>query len=104
MAIYLIFLFSFFQELDQVRVLQYNIKGKTASGKNTFDIKEPFVAISRDLLGKYPLASYIYLSGCDKEGLYLVADKMGKRHKNTIDIFTLDRSVRNAYCFCAAVK
>lgn len=103
-TIYFIVLFSYFQEVEQVRVLKYNLIGKTAIGKNTDELKEPFVAVSRDLLNKYPLGSYIYLSGCHWEGLYLVADKMGKRHKKTIDVFTKDIFRKNDVCYCSAVR
>jgi 3D (Asp-Asp-Asp) domain-containing protein len=101
----LIAFFLYFQGLDEVKVLVYNLKGKTAMGINTSEIAEPFVAISRDLLQKYPLGSYVYLSGCKWEGLYLVADKMGRRHKNTVDVYSIsDKKAGITSCYCSAIK
>lgn len=59
------------------------------SFRHTYEkIKEPFVAVSRDLLAAIPLGSYIELSDCLWAGKYKVMDKMGKRHTNTIDVFS----------------
>lgn len=73
--------------LDTVSVITYRIKGKTATGHFTHKIKEPFVAISRDLLLKYPLNTYIILKDCRWKGTYKVLDLMNSRHQKTVDVF-----------------
>ncbi|MBK8700381.1 MAG: hypothetical protein IPN29_12970 [Saprospiraceae bacterium] len=76
------------QDLPAVKVTAYRIKGITASGLRTTSIKEPFVAVSRDLLSEYPMGSYIRLGNCKWEGVYKVLDKMGKKSVNTVDVFS----------------
>ncbi|MBK7699803.1 MAG: hypothetical protein IPJ39_14305 [Saprospiraceae bacterium] len=49
-------------QVDTVSVLTYYIAGKTATGIRTTKIREPFIAISRDLLKTYPF--YIRTSHC----------------------------------------
>jgi 3D (Asp-Asp-Asp) domain-containing protein len=72
---------------DTVDVITYRLKGRTASGLYSTKIKEPFVAVSRDLLKKYPLHSYIELYDCKWKGRYKVLDIMNKRHTKTVDIY-----------------
>jgi len=90
--------------LPRVKVLRYHLKGRTATGQHTHKIKEPFVAISRDLLSIYPLGSYIELSNCSWQGIYRVLDKMGKRHSNTIDVYSKKKKHGITYCDCRLVS
>lgn len=54
------------------------------------DLADPFkhriIAVSRDLLEKYPKGSKVYVSGTSYDGIYTVMDKMNKRYTNRIDI------------------
>ncbi len=94
-----------FEPLDPLYdVTYYNLTGKTATGDYTTAIEEPFVAVSRDLLELYPLNTHILLYGCDYEGVYKVMDKMGKRHKKAIDVFTMDRPRPKMQCYCKALR
>lgn len=86
--------------LESVRVTVYHIRGLTASGEHTNNIEEPFVAVSRDLLEKYPLHSRIKLIDCPFEGIYIVKDKMNKRIINTVDVFLTDNGKRYDPCDC----
>lgn len=54
---------------DTVTVYTYKLKGKTATGQLTRKIKEPFLAISRDLIENYPLSSKVILYDCSWEVL-----------------------------------
>lgn len=85
---------------DTVAVITYKIKGRTATGQMTYKIDKPFVAVSRDLLKKYPLRSKIALYDCKWAGTYTVLDIMGKRHRKTIDIFYKGRKKSKATCLC----
>jgi 3D (Asp-Asp-Asp) domain-containing protein len=85
---------------DTVKVITYKINGKTASGKRTYKIKEPFLAVSRDLLTKYPLHSMIELSDCKWSGKYKVLDIMGKNHVSTVDIFYTGKKKNMVKCVC----
>ncbi len=87
----------------KVKVLRYHLNGRTASGQFTRKIKEPFVAISRDLLDIYPLGSYLQLSNCVWSGTYRVMDKMGKKHTKTIDVFSCKKKKGISYCTCKPV-
>lgn len=52
-----------------------------------------WIAVSRDLLEKFPYGSSVYLwieKGHPKNGSYIVRDTLHKRFKNTIDILTYD--------------
>jgi len=86
--------------LDTVRVMTYKIKGKTATGKRTYKIKVPFLAVSRDLLSKYPLYSTIELFDCRWAGKYKVLDIMGKNHVSTVDIFYKGKKKNIVKCLC----
>jgi 3D (Asp-Asp-Asp) domain-containing protein len=49
------------------------------------------VAVSRDLLYKFPLHSKVQISNSGKfDGVYLVDDVMNKRFKNRVDILVND--------------
>jgi 3D (Asp-Asp-Asp) domain-containing protein len=88
-------------DFDLVSVYYYNIKGKTAIGIRTTEIKEPFVAVSRDLLDRYPLGSYITLSQCPWAGSYRVMDIMNRRYINTIDVYQrIKKKINKAQCIC----
>lgn len=55
------------------------------------DLSNPYkhriVALSRDLLVKYPYGSQVLVQGTkDYDGIYNVEDTMNKRYKNRIDI------------------
>ena len=87
-------------QVDTVSVLTYYIAGKTATGIRTTKIREPFIAISRDLLKTYPLHTYITLSECDWKGRYKVMDIMGKKHQRTIDIYIKGKKKNKQRCLC----
>jgi hypothetical protein len=86
--------------VDTVRVMTYKIKGKTATGKRTYKIKDPFLAVSRDLLSKYPLKSTIELLDCRWAGKYKVLDILGKNHVSTVDIFYKGKKKSIVKCLC----
>ena len=48
--------------------------------------KHRIIAVSRDLLVKYPNGSKVLLKGTKYDGVYTVRDKMNKRFKKRIDI------------------
>ncbi len=54
------------------------------------DLNDPFkhkiIAVSRDLLIKYPKGTKVYVSGTSYDGIYIVMDKMNKRYTNRIDL------------------
>lgn len=86
--------------IDTVNVITYKIKGRTATGQNTYKIKGKFVAVSRDLLSKYPLKSKIELFDCPWAGVYKVLDLMGNRHQKTVDIFYKGKKKNKVSCSC----
>lgn len=88
----------------QVKVLSYSLSGITASGVHTRKIKEPFVAVSRDLISELPMGSYIELSDCPRKGIYKVMDKMGKRHFNTVDVYARKAKKGIFHCTCRPYK
>ncbi len=89
------------QQHSIVSTYYYRTLGKTASGHYTTKIKEPFVAISRDLLHLYPMGSYISLEQCRWSGTYKVMDVMNKRYINTIDVFYRGKKRYNKVeCLC----
>jgi 3D (Asp-Asp-Asp) domain-containing protein len=54
------------------------------------DLEDPYkhkiIAVSRDLLIKYPKGTRVRITGTHYDGIYTVMDKMNKRYKNRIDI------------------
>jgi len=54
------------------------------------DLNNPYkhriIAVSRDLLAKYPMGSKVRIEGTDLDGVYFVRDKMNKRYTKRIDI------------------
>ena len=55
------------------------------------DLRNPYahriIAVSRDLLKKYPKGTTVYVGGVGQyEGYYVVMDKMNKRYTKRIDI------------------
>lgn len=54
------------------------------------DLNNPYkhriIAVSRDLLKKYPKGTKVYIDGTRYDGVYTVMDKMNKRYTNRIDI------------------
>lgn len=54
------------------------------------DLSNPFkhriIAVSRDLLEKYPAGTKVQITGTAYDGVYTVMDKMNKRYTNRIDI------------------
>ena len=54
------------------------------------DLENPYkhriIAVSRDLLNKYPKGSRVRLLGTRYDGIYTVMDKMNRRYTNRIDI------------------
>jgi 3D (Asp-Asp-Asp) domain-containing protein len=85
---------------DSLTVYMYNLRGKTSTGEKTGEIKEPFLAISRDLLSKYPLYTKVILYNCTWKGEYRVMDIMGARHKKSADIYYRGKRRNVAKCLC----
>ena len=54
------------------------------------DLKNPYkhkiIALSRDLLKKYPKGSKVMIVGTNYDGIFTVMDKMNKRYTSRIDI------------------
>ena len=54
------------------------------------DLSNPYkhriIAVSRDLLIKYPEGTKVCISGTNYDGVYTVMDKMNKRYTKRIDI------------------
>jgi 3D (Asp-Asp-Asp) domain-containing protein len=54
------------------------------------DLKNPYkhkiIAVSRDLLIKFPMHSKVLITGTSYDGVYTVEDKMNKRYSKCIDI------------------
>jgi 3D (Asp-Asp-Asp) domain-containing protein len=54
------------------------------------DLKNPYkhkiIAVSRDLLIKYPMGTKVRIEGTNYDGVYIVEDKMNKRYIKRIDI------------------
>ena len=54
------------------------------------DLSNPYkhriIAVSRDLLIKFPMGTKVRVSGTKYDGVYVVEDKMNKRYKKRIDI------------------
>lgn len=48
--------------------------------------KHRIIAVSRDLLKKFPMGTIVFIKGTSYDGLYQVQDKMNKRYKKKIDI------------------
>ena len=63
--------------------------GHTAS-MFKLDLSNPYkhriIAVSRDLLIKFPMGTKVRVSGTNYDGVYVVRDKMNKRYKKRIDI------------------
>ena len=54
------------------------------------DLKNPYkhkiIAVSRDLLIKYPMGTKVRIEGTNYDGVYVVEDKMNRRYTKRIDI------------------
>ena len=48
--------------------------------------KHKIIAVSRDLLKKYPKGTKVYVEGTIYDGVYTVMDKMNKRYTNRVDL------------------
>ena len=63
--------------------------GHTAS-MFKLDLSNPYkhkiIAVSRNLLKKFPMHSKVRITGTDYDGIYVVEDKMNKRYVDRIDI------------------
>ena len=90
----------FGQTIDTLAIYTYKLKGKTSTGRKTIEIKEPFLAISRDMLVKYPFHTKVILYGCTWEGEYLVMDVMGPIHKKSADIYYTGIRRNVTTCLC----
>ncbi len=88
---------------NTVKVYTFYIKGRTATGQHTTKIKQPFVAISRDLLQKISLKSKIQLSDCHWSGVYAVLI-MGSKHNHAVDIYYKGRKRNVMKCSCSRVN
>jgi len=89
----ILFIFAFFSTFclnisaqDVMRLTMYHAsKGsKTADGTTvTNPASQRICAMSRDMLKKYPMGTRVYVEGY---GVYIVRDKMARRHKRSIDL------------------
>ncbi len=102
--IYGLLLFQTDETALEVRATSYYIKGKTATGLTTTEIDEPFIAVSRNLLKKFPLGSSVKVSNCKWEGSYKVLDKMGRKPYNMIDVFSNKKNTGIVKCNCKISK
>ena len=63
--------------------------GHTAS-MFKLDLSNPYkhriIAVSRDLLKKFPMGTRVRVEGTSYDGIYIVEDKMNKRYTKRIDI------------------
>ena len=63
--------------------------GHTAS-MFKLDLSNPYrhriIAVSRDLLDRFPMGTRVRIEGTSYDGIYFVEDKMNKRYKKRIDI------------------
>jgi len=54
------------------------------------DLSNPYkhriIAVSRDLLRKFPMGTRVRIEGTSYDGIYIVEDKMNKRYTKRIDI------------------
>lgn len=54
------------------------------------DLSNPYkhriIAVSRDLLTKFPMGTRVRVEGTSYDGIYVVEDKMNKRYTKRIDI------------------
>ena len=48
--------------------------------------KHKIIAVSRDLLVKFPMGTKVKIEGTSYDGIYVVEDKMNKRYTKRIDI------------------
>lgn len=96
----LLFIYTGVKPATDVKTTVYHIRGLTASGEHTDKIKEPFIAVSRDLLEDFPMHSKVRLSDCPHEGDYVVKDKMNKRFTNKIDVFIKYSGKKFDPCIC----
>ena len=85
------------QESQKVHATVYNaVPEQTNSdpGHTAFmfelDLTNPYkhkiIAVSRDLLNKYPKGTQVQVSGTSYDGIFIVMDKMNKRYTNRIDL------------------
>ena len=85
------------QESQKVHATVYNaVPEQTNSdpGHTAFmfelDLTNPYkhkiIAVSRDLLNKYPKGTQVQVSGTSYDGIFIVMDKMNKRYIDRIDI------------------
>lgn len=72
-------------------VAQCNSDPSHTASMFKLDLKNPYkhkiIAVSRDLLKKFPMHSKVRISGTKRyDGIYIVEDKMNKRYTKRIDI------------------
>jgi 3D (Asp-Asp-Asp) domain-containing protein len=89
--------FSFSLATEEVTCTVYNAvpeqtnsdPGHTAS-MFKLNLNNPYshriIAVSRDLLKKFPMHSKVRIEGTKYDGIYTVEDKMNKRYSKRIDI------------------
>jgi len=91
------FLLMSSSEVDLVTVTVYHaVEEQTNSDPShtasmfKLDLSDPYkhkiIAVSRDLLIKYPMGTKVTVKGTAYDGVYTVEDKMNKRYKKRIDI------------------
>ena len=99
MRILLILLFTFRVNAQQQKVhaTVYNaVPAQTNSDPShtatmfDLDLKNPYkhkiIAVSRDLLKKFPYHSKVIVKGTTYDGVYIIEDTMNKRYTNRIDL------------------
>jgi len=80
-------------DTDVVRITVYHaVEAQTNSDPShtafmfKLDLNNPYkhriIAVSRDLLGKYPRGTKVRIKGTSYDGVYTVRDKMGKTKRN----------------------
>ena len=93
----LLFLSIFSNVDEEVTATVYNaVPAQTNSDPShtasmfKLDLSNPYkhriIAVSRDLLIKFPMGTKVRVSGTKYDGIYVVRDKMNKRYKKRIDI------------------
>ena len=98
LLIVLMFVYAFSINVDEeVTATVYNaVPAQTNSDPShtasmfKLDLSNPYkhriIAVSRDLLIKFPMGTKVRVSGTKYDGVYVVEDKMNKRYKKRIDI------------------
>lgn len=108
-TLFIIFLFFLNPKEEVVTCTVYNaVQEQTNSDPShtasmfKLDLKNPYkhkiIAVSRDLLNKFPMGTKVLIEGTKYDGIYTVQDKMNKRYTKRIDILiNLDMPIGKWY-------